>query len=228
MLKRQNMALKISKDHLQWRGSEAPIAYPIFIRDPAQQRQFLSQASPQRPIDLHLENTVCDKDVHTYLGQTFIQHVPEKIRMITLQDIFTRHGYRIGKLYVENQRIHHWSSTLIGSLFWGLGTLLALCSLWIFLTTPTTAIVTTPPEDTSLPTIPPALLQKLTALPGAIETLHFTHKKGHVRAYIPKENQDAFGAYIRHISEEIPIQWQHQILGKTRDAFIWRGEWTLP
>ena len=228
MIKRQVLTLKISKDHLQWQGSEAPIAYPIFIRDPAQQRQFLSQTSPKNPIDLHLENTLCDKEVRRIMGQTFIQIVPEKIRIMTLQDIFTRHGYRIGKIHIENQPIHHWSSRLVGSAFWGLGCLFAICSLWLFLTTPTTALPSIPAEDIPLPTIPAALLQKLTALPGAIETLHFTHQKGHVRAYIPKENKDAFGAYIRHIGESVPLQWRHHILGQTRDAFIWTGEWTHP
>lgn len=228
MLKRQKQELRITKEHLQWQNSEQGLAYPIFIRDPAQQRQFLSTSPPEIAIDLHFESTLCTQESHIYLGQTFIQNVPEKTRLITLQDIFTRHGYRIGKICIENQPIYHWSSRILGSVFWGLGSMFAIYGLWLFLTTPAPPITTMPPENRHTPTIPPALLQKIAALPGAIDDLYITPQKGHIRAYIPKENQEAFGVYLQHIGEEFPFQWQHQLLGKTRDALVWKGVWTLP
>jgi len=218
--------LTLTKDTLCWAHTEHVIAYPIFIRDPAQQRQFLSAVPKGNAISLNFTSDTCHHRQITHFGRRFTQSAPEKVILITMQDMLTRHGYRVGRLLTENKEIHHWISHTLGYLAWGIAVLVMPLNAYLFatLSTPTT----THPVDYEKPTISPLLLQKLAELPGAISQLEITPQSGHIQAYIPQEKQEEFRAYITQKTPQFPIKWQHKILGKTKSAFVWEGEWTQP
>jgi hypothetical protein len=225
MTKNKNPTLRITRSMLQWVHTEQNLAYPIFIRDPAQQRAFLGQAPPQSTITLHIDKDLCQPEAHQFLGQTFTQNTPEKILIITLQDIFTRHGYRIGKICEGNTPLYHWSSLILGCFFWGIGSVFAIMGLYLQATAPAPQPLTLPKTPSHHATIPPLLLGQFVKLPGAIERLAITPTTGHIRAYIPRESQDRFGQYIQHLDTQFAFQWQHRLVGQTRDALVWEGQW---
>jgi len=215
--------LAITKETLRWANTDHVIAYPIFIRDPAQQRHFLSAVPAGSAITLNFADALCDKTKITRLGQQFTSITPEKIVFITIQDILTRHGYRRGRILRDNTPLYHWGSTALGYLAWGIALLSTCISLYLFAT-----LAPPPPPQTTITRqtgISPLLLQRLSELPGAIASLDTTPQGGQVMAYIPQERQAEFSAYMAKKSPGFPITWQHKILGKTKQAFIWEGTW---
>lgn len=229
MLKiKNNAVLNITQEALRWDKTEHVIAYPIFIRDPAQQRQFLSAFPSGTAISLNFTKDLCTHHKVTYFGQRFTQIAPEKVTLITIQDILTRHGYVRGHMLADTKQIHHWASHPIGYLAWAIAILGTLINGYLFSTRPSQQ----PPLQTQVPPhtaiISPLLLHHLAELPGAIAQLDATPDKGHVQAYIPQDKTAAFTAYITQKSPSFPIKWRHKILGKTKAAFVWEGEWTQP
>jgi hypothetical protein len=226
MTKSAKLTITVSKDTLQWQHDAQSIAYPIFIRDPGQQHQFLSATPPLSTINLNFDKALCSITKTTFFGKTIPQIIPEKIILITLTDIFTRHSYKVGTIHANNHPIYHWASPIIGQTAWILGSIACLIGLTLLYTHPPKA----PPKQQmhTANGIPTLLLQKLAELPGAIAETHITQNSGRIRAYIPLDQQEAFSTYINQKSPQFPTQWQHHITGKTKHAFIWEGQWEKP
>lgn len=225
---KNKFVLNINNEGVSWKHDPTCIPYPLLVREPLQQQSFLSKLPEKSAVVIAFPASYCAKKHMRFLGRPYTQMVPDDVMRITLQDILTRGGHRVVGYMVDDVRLVHGLSTLVGGVVWGLGSVIAVIACVFCAYVPVSQTDTPVRHDrVAAPRVSWVLLQKITACPCAIALLEMRPASGRIRAYVPLTNKAVFAQYMSQFQSYKGMGWSHRVSHKTATAIVWEADWVL-
>lgn len=212
--------IKIKKESISLGVGGRDMAYPIFVRDAAQQRYFL-EGVQGKSIDLDFCEELCVLFKYKVLGMFFTEQRPDRMVVMTCRDILTRHGIKVRRILLQGNPLYYGFSKMLGWVSYGVAVFFFCASFAVSQMNKSEHSLST--EMEVAPGVPMQLLYRITGLPGAIDEVLVHPKNGFVRVYVPVAAREAFEAAIDGLSE-MPFLWEHEVKLQG-DKFVWTGEW---